>query len=416
MNTSFVGFQEVQRPTFAPAPKKSVPTHLPILDVLRGLAILLVFLFHGLNAAFNTDTLAWDGWHRVCPDLSFFLLLPAYMGWCGVPIFFVISGFCIHWSHERSKKKSLSTFFQRRFFRIYPPYLIAVLFFAVVYPRFRLNFSSAHDITQLFAHLFMVHNLMGPDFFFGLNGTLWSVAVEVQLYFIYPLLLMLVARQGWGRALWITGGLEVVSRLVLSCFSWADPHTALWVTGNPLMYWFSWSIGAKVADDLIHGRALSFQKFPLWLWPSLMLVAWFIRPLTSFCFLFTALGTATFLARSISGGGFWNGSSRWLGYLGKGGVISYSIYLLHGPLQLTLGERLAHFIPHHHGTGTLLACSYLAGIPIVLIAWAFYHLTELPGVALGKWVMQGASPRPRPVPVESFGGSEVGTGNLIAAS
>jgi peptidoglycan/LPS O-acetylase OafA/YrhL len=96
--------------------------HIDFLDPMRGFAILCVFAFHSLSAAFGRDTLPWGAWFRdFTVPRSFLLLVPATFGWIGVPIFFVISGFCIHLSFSRQPQWPL--FFWRRFFRIYPTYL-----------------------------------------------------------------------------------------------------------------------------------------------------------------------------------------------------------------------------------------------------------------------------------------------------
>ena len=109
--------------------------HLEIIDLLRGVAILAVFLFHCLGASFGFSQLPWNG---LFPGLkvsaTFFALLPCSYGWAGVALFFVISGFCIHLSHIRSGEKGFGRFFVRRFFRIYPAYLVCVLAFFFIPP------------------------------------------------------------------------------------------------------------------------------------------------------------------------------------------------------------------------------------------------------------------------------------------
>ena len=95
------------------------PQRVGFLDHFRGLAILAVFLLHAFNLSIGNDAGAFRGL------TSEFLLrqIPVLLrGFCeaGVPIFFVVSGFCIHMSYERQGRK-WGSFFVRRFFRIYPP-------------------------------------------------------------------------------------------------------------------------------------------------------------------------------------------------------------------------------------------------------------------------------------------------------
>src|SRR5215469_5366122 len=101
--------------------------HIGFLDHFRGIAILSVFLFHSLFATFHLSNLPWNGWFPdVASSKTLLLLLPVTMGWAGVAIFFVISGFCIHYSFHQHGR-NWRTFFLRRFFRICPPYFFAVL-------------------------------------------------------------------------------------------------------------------------------------------------------------------------------------------------------------------------------------------------------------------------------------------------
>lgn len=118
--------------------------HFQFLDGARGVAILAVLLFHCIGVSFGRDQLSWNGWLRdFTASRSLLALLPISYGWVGVPIFFVVSGFCIHWSFLKStpgieahaqpskihSKFQWRSFFLRRFFRIYPRYLLTLLFF-----------------------------------------------------------------------------------------------------------------------------------------------------------------------------------------------------------------------------------------------------------------------------------------------
>src|SRR5579859_6331331 len=108
---------------------KNPDQHVEMLDFIRGIAILAVLVFHTLGLTFGYDALPWHGWWRdFSGSFSFLCFLPvALLAQAGVAIFFVVSGFCIHVSFQRQGRQ-WGSFFTRRFFRIYPPYLLAVAF------------------------------------------------------------------------------------------------------------------------------------------------------------------------------------------------------------------------------------------------------------------------------------------------
>jgi peptidoglycan/LPS O-acetylase OafA/YrhL len=85
------------------------------LDFWRGVACLMVIVFHATMNCHETDT-GTDLAHRIIDLTSYF--------WMGVPMFFVISGYCIAATADSSRRKQLGTieYFRRRFRRIFPPY------------------------------------------------------------------------------------------------------------------------------------------------------------------------------------------------------------------------------------------------------------------------------------------------------
>ena len=210
---------------------KSPNRHIDFLDPLRGIAILLVFIFHSVGPAFGRDELPWGHWFRdFNVSTPFIFLIPATFGWVGVAIFFVVSGFCIHLSFSRLPQWSL--FFQRRFFRIYPPYLITLLFFAVIFPTTRLAFTSWHSAGQFVSHLFLFHNIDDRSFF-GINPSYWSIAVEVQLYALYPILIMLARRFGWRRTLIGLAMIEITLRFTDGVlFTFNGTGLPRWISGS----------------------------------------------------------------------------------------------------------------------------------------------------------------------------------------
>src|SRR5471030_2356960 len=91
------------------------------IDILRCLAAMSVFYYHNHSGG----TLA------KYTRLSFFTYTDALVATYAVPLFFLISGYCIHVSNIKYiKAKSslpLKEYYTRRFLRIYPPYFVALL-------------------------------------------------------------------------------------------------------------------------------------------------------------------------------------------------------------------------------------------------------------------------------------------------
>jgi peptidoglycan/LPS O-acetylase OafA/YrhL len=112
----------------------------------------------------------------------------------GVPIFFFISGFLISRSFE--KNHSLSTYFKKRGLRIFPA-LIACVFINILMVwstgYFETIQTSFLDIFLLFLGKISILQFYNPDFMraFGdgvLNGSLWTICVELQFYVLVPVL------------------------------------------------------------------------------------------------------------------------------------------------------------------------------------------------------------------------------------
>jgi peptidoglycan/LPS O-acetylase OafA/YrhL len=367
--------------------------HIYFLDYLRGIAIILVFVFHALGASYGTDQLNWNGWlrdfHHASP--TFLLLLPATFGWSGVAIFFVVSGFCIHLSHERSKAKQFKIFFARRFFRIYPPYFVALIFFALLFPLTRSRLDSINSFAQLGSHLLLLHNFDSRSFF-GINPAFWSIAIEAQLYLLYPLLLLFVRSFGWKNALWLTGTIEILMRAISG---WHDTMPQ-WFTGSPFAFWFSWSIGAALADDFLKGQPLILSRCPLWVWPSFIIISYFIKPLSAFGFLSVALFTANViacLARPVcplpQATQTHSVLARLARHISRVGIVSYSVYLIHQPLIWIAPRLFKKIFPAQHIHPLIVFASCLLEWPFVLfLSYYFYHFVEQPSISIGKWFVR----------------------------
>ena len=378
--------------------------HITFLDHVRGIAILWVFLLHCVGAgywkSYGIDELPWNGlWRSFHVPPSVFVLFPATLGKVGVAIFFVVSGFCIHLSHQRSREKGYVTFFIRRFFRLYPAYLVAVLIYAFAVSDTALDFVNARWISlgDLGSHLLMVHNLVNR-YCFSMNGALWSIGVEVQLYAIYPLLLVLTARLGWLRALWLAAGIEFGMRTLQGVMLVVHPGSDLpnWYNQFPLLYWYSWSIGAALAEAFLKGEPLPFRKLSPWLCPALFFVCFFFRPLYPFCFPLGALATARILSGLLARPSVVLPTKGWKGFFWENlrwaGLVSYSAYLLHGLVRVEVPDLLQRFFPtrefHPFFVSAICICTWFLCLGMSSLSFA---LIEQPGIALGKRLIKRIS-------------------------
>jgi len=368
--------------------------HVDILDHARGIAVLSVFVFHCFGTTFGGDNLPWDGWvrsfalHKYLVTPSFMTLLPAIWGWAGVSIFFVVSGFCIHMSFQQQGQQ-WGNFFIRRFFRIYPPYLASILFCELLKNKAMLY--GTNGSAQWLTHLLLIHNY-GSNTFMGINPVFWSIAIEVQLYLIYPLLIAFAIRLGWRRAVVITAIFELSTRsfqglaAVTGCGATSLGHFFGILSSSPLGYWFSWSIGAFIADAVLHGKPMPMAKVSPVMWLILAIETSLIKPLAPLSFILFSLATAAAISRTLNG----NVSKislpkAFLTALRQTGIWSYSIYLLHFPLLrifMCCVTAIRDDI-YNYPIAFFLIC-LLTGVPIVLFSAFWYKLFELPGIAWGK--------------------------------
>ncbi len=152
-----------------------VNERLDILDGLRGIAILLVVCYH-----------AWLVSGQSFGPLGFIV----QSGYLGVDLFFFISGFCLFFPYAKCARDgrpapSTRRFFERRFLKIVPSYLIALLTFTLIYHA---QYGPLPTLVMhLATHLAFVHTL-SPATFGTISGPLWTIGVEVQFYLLFPLI------------------------------------------------------------------------------------------------------------------------------------------------------------------------------------------------------------------------------------
>jgi len=181
------------------------------LDTWRGLACLMVVVFH----SFSEDVHATDSAGRAVEFVVRKL-------WAGVPMFFVISGYCIAATSDSSRRKQGATkdFFKRRLRRIFPPYWIFLALSAAVIGgcghlgllRFFGEPAPLPDPAQLTLQQWLgtvtLTEPIRPHFFsdpFKLYmGHAWTLSYEEQFYAVCGLLLLLAPRRFFRGILVVT--------------------------------------------------------------------------------------------------------------------------------------------------------------------------------------------------------------------
>ncbi|MGF6238728.1 peptidoglycan/LPS O-acetylase OafA/YrhL [Paraburkholderia sp. GAS38] len=351
-----------------------------VIDAMRGFAALLVAYFH-------CRQVAWVGMesfhHTVGHALSFssimaYLTMPIAWGSAGVPIFFVISGYCIHRGGAlrlaQNPNYTLDTvnFWARRFARIYPVLLAALLLtFALDWVSFQLP-PVNHKLREIGLHAFLVNlfSLQGvAGKTYGSNGALWTLSLEVQFYAIYPLLFALRRRLGMTPLLALVALVNIVSAYVL------ERHDLQFFTS----YWFAWTLGAWIAD--VRARKAA-DKDARRASNGLYAVAAVLVALGCVAFRFGqygafqlwALGFAFYLYRALDRRSVETPLAR---VLSRFGDFSFSLYLIHLPIFVLLSSLL-----YRSALQLSIWPSFGFMLVAVPVAYVFYRLVELPAM---KW-------------------------------
>ena len=236
-------------------PKPQALAHLPALDGLRGLAILLV-LPHNLRRItepFDPASLVW--------------VQLADRGWIGVQLFFVLSGFLITriLLSTREATNYYSGFYARRALRIMPLYYGTLILWLVIRPWF--GVGVPHDTSHDRYLWLFLSNWTQPFHPSGGGSGLahfWSLAVEEQFYLLWPLAIRWLSAPGVLR---LCAGLILLSPAI---------RAGMLVTGWPTeaVYEFTpcrmdaLALGGAVAVVLAvpgwSARLLQFQTLIRW--------------------------------------------------------------------------------------------------------------------------------------------------------
>jgi len=361
----------------------SGPGRIAGLDTLRAAAIALVLCYHYMCFVSAAGTFG------VASDV----------GWCGVDLFFVLSGYLIGnqllGERVRTGGIALTTFFGRRFLRTLPNYYatlaLFLLFPAAIGGSNLLNVGRFLTFTQNFGMAY------GQTFTHS-----WSLCIEEQFYVLLPLVVLLLsALRSSARAAWLVAGGAIATGMALRGAAYfGDGRDAFAAS----VYYSS----LCRADELVPGVAIAMLKHfhpeafaaVVRRGNALLLagIAWVAGVLYCLKNGWPGPGISTTFGFSLLAAGF---ALLVLAALDRGSLLSrvrlpgaaplalwsYAVYLIHKPVFMALRPQLARWQLDADAPWVALGvCA--AGI---LGGWLLFVLVESPCMRLrARWFPQGA--------------------------
>lgn len=342
------------------------------MDGLRFAAIGMVVLFH-----LNGYLIAKSQRYHASPPSSDWLAQAALVGFRGVELFFVISGFILGLpfaAHhiEGRPPVGLRKYYLRRLTRLEPPYFAAVFILFILALLVQRRIATAL-YPHLLASLFYLHNLVYGSAS-SIIGVAWSLEIEVQFYLLVPLLTLLFAVSNSRlRRISLVGlilavltaqslllhnspraSLSILAFLqyFLVGFLLADVFIADWgEMPRRNVYWdLAAFVGWPLLLVILHSPALTHWLFPGWIF-----------------FLYCAAFRGILMNRFFSNG--------WITAIGG---MCYSIYLLHYEVISAIGrftKQIAEGAPYWV---FLLVQLVLVGAAILAVCGVYFVLIEKP--------------------------------------
>lgn len=320
------------------------------LDSLRGLSALAVILFH-YSTLYEK---VYD--HTKSP---YFVDVP--LGYYGVNLFFIISGFVIYMTIINSK--GILDFVVKRAIRLYPAYIIAVIFTATLVWQIGLE-GKTQTLSQVIINFTMLQEFFGVK---AVDGVYWTLKIELIFYFIMAvcLILRLTKRMEIISILWLVSAAAVKFASInmdstilvgLRVFGIVD-YCHFFIAG--ITFYKLWKGGA-IKHHIIILLCIIYN------------IVWFNVTSTVLIFLFFGL----FYLLIFSKTNFLNNKA--LIFLG---TISYSLYLIHQ----NFGYMIIDYLEKQGMVNEFYLVIPITASILVASILTFYVERPIQNILKGKW-------------------------------
>jgi peptidoglycan/LPS O-acetylase OafA/YrhL len=364
------------------------PSHqkrMPELDGLRGVAILMVFFFHYITYSRTHE----GNFGRLYHFAQIFRL-----GWSGVDLFFVLSGFLIGGIllDARSSSNYFRTFYVRRVHRILPIYYVWIALYALVGYSLLKWGSPATDnfvgnsLRPGVYFLFLQNILYKHASVFSGDwvGPTWSLAVEEQFYLLSPMVIRFLSPRRLVQVLLAS----IVAAPVLRYFVFSHlsdgvnkAYTLMPCRADALAMGVLAAVAWRTAAKTLLLRHCSLLKmiFALLLLGAVAMIKWMPDPRNAIeaAFQYSWLGllyTSTILIALLDSNGLLARAARWR-FLRECGRVSYCVYLIHSGIVGMRHWIIFRATPHIDDWPGFLVTVLAAALTwaIALASWRYFE-------------------------------------------
>lgn len=305
------------------------------LDALRGIAALFVTIFHITGSSGLSSSTAMVGSY----------------GWIGVQMFFVISGFILPYSMDKFNYQisDIGKFIIKRVIRIYPVFLVAI-FIALTLAYLTNRYTAS--IPEILSNVFFLNGLTGCQ---SLSPVFWTLAIEFQFYIFIGFAFPMISKNN---------NVSIIFLILVSI-------TSFWAPNLVLFRWFPFfAVGILIFNK--KNTFLSLDRFLI----TLIALSFIILFAFNLTHLLTTLFSTIFIMavklrkESVLGR-----------YLMKLGTISYSLYLVHWEIGISL-VSVSKKLPFLKNMEFILV--FIGIVGSLIAAYAMYRMIEKPSLLLNS--------------------------------